>query len=187
MRFIITRGDLFQISQSVQKLAPAKPAHAERFRRAVDSIIKRAERINKEHKRECQADVDALPKGEQTQEKIRELREARAKTPIEIDIDPNELQTLAAAYVNFWSLNIAQGSAMGMPYEALNPMAQDLQVLGLWDAWKLGDKLLLPDPDLDEQYPVASLETTPLAEEFPIDALEDKDKSDKASAPDAEA
>lgn len=171
MRITMTRGDLFQISQSVQRLAPAKPAHAERFRRTAESLINRAKRIDKDHKAECQADVDALPKEDQTQQKIAEIRKDRAATSVEIDLDPRDLQVLAAGYINFWTLPANDKTSLGMPYDALQPLAEDLKVFGVWDPWKLGEKLVIDDPSLDELLPLSLIETVPLDDELPLGAL----------------
>lgn len=171
MIIVLTRGNLFQMSQSVQKIAPAKPMHAERFRRAADGIIKRAKRIDKEHKAECAADEALVPADKLTQEKIKEIREARAETQIQIDIDPLDLQVLTAAYINFWSMPVAQGSPLGMPWELLSPLAEDLKVLGVWEPWKLGEKLIVEDKELETSLPLGAIETVPLAEVFPLAAL----------------
>lgn len=174
MRIQMTRGDLLQLSQSVQRLAPAKRDHAERFRLAADSIVKKAERVNKEHKAEIDADLAVLPVESRTQERIAEVRESRAKTLLSIEIEPQNLQVLVAAYVAFWRLPAANGVELGMPYEALRPLAEDLKVLKVWDAWNLGAKLIVEDPELEKEFPVGELPED-LEAEFPVGALSDDD------------
>ncbi len=178
MKINMTRGDLFQISQSVQRLAPAKPQHAELFRRGADGIVKRAKRIDKEHKAEIEAALKLIPEVERTNEKIAEVREEKAKTKIQIDIDPSELQVLTAAYVAFWSLTATPESTMGMPYVSLAPLAEDLNALGVWVAWGLGDRLVVPDPELESMYPAAKLDVVPLDQEFPVERLADAGDTD---------
>lgn len=171
MQIRMTRGDLLQLSQSVQRLAPAKRDHAERFRRAADAIVTQAETVNKEHKAEVQAALDLVPTESRTQEKIQATQTEKALTNIMVTIEPKDLQVLVAAYVAFWAFPLGQGVELGQPYASLNPFVEDLKALRVWTAWKLDVSLIVEDPELDKTFPVAELEEVPLDDRFPVSSL----------------
>lgn len=178
MQIRMTRGDLLQLSQSVQRLAPAKRDHAERFRRAADAIVTQAEAVNKEHKAEVKAALDLVPTDSRTQEKIQATQTEKARTNIMVAIEPKDLQVLVAAYVAFWAFPLQNGLELGQPYASLNPFVEDLKALRVWTAWKLDVSLIVEDPELDKAFPVSELEEVPLDDRFPVSDLPPGDPFD---------
>lgn len=172
MNIKMTRGDLLQLSQSVQKVVPAKTLHAEKYRRAAAAILKLAKKVNATHKDEIDATYKALPKEEQTEKALLKVREDFAKLPVVLVLDKEDFQALVAGFMNHWHLPVNE-LGNGMPYEALKTLHEDLVALGAWATWDLGKKLVLPDPELDKILPLGDIDDGKTDEELPLEALED--------------
>lgn len=162
------RGDLFQIARDMQHLLPADPAHAERFRRICSVIRNENQKLLKPHEREVEEAKKAIPVDDRSDEKFREVTKEVASKPVEIRVDSMDLKVFTKAILGTYTSPVvdAQGRTLGgQAFNNLQLLHEDLVALGVWDVWKLSERLIV-DADKDA-----------LEKEFPSDALELDDES----------
>lgn len=171
MKITMKRGELFQIAQNSLQIRPAKPAHAERFRLAVEAIASVNDELVESHRAEVNAAQEAIPEKERSDKAVRAVAQEIADREVVLEIDPKDLQAYTAATVAVWTLP-GDEQGRGMPYAILRSLSQDLKALKVWGPWGIAQKVAVDDPEIGAAFPLDALDDGSIEDEFPTTALE---------------
>lgn len=152
MKITLKRGELFQIARDAVQLKPAQPSDAERFRRFVQAVLDVNEPSAKLQREEYELATKDLPQADRTQEALDKIADDLASKPLFLHVEIKEIQAFTRACMAVWS---AQGgpNGLGMPFNILKALKEDLEAIGSWKNWSLGTRLLVDDPSLDLELP----------------------------------